>query len=737
VCSTEFPHLKIRFDENERMSQKPIYIPRNKRNRFHGAFTGGFSAGYYNSVGSKEGWKPMDESIGIKTRERTAHDYMDDQDFDEWGGPNSVQKEYSSVTSSENLKASAALDWSIVSEKKNVGFRLLRILGWREGSTAYVPEVDLDVKLQDTLNDVEKSFLSKKKLRKIRLEPKPLLIPPPKLDNSGLGYHVFHNAPEFQAHREKRRLEASSRASSALNGGYATYRVSDLLGKDVQQKNSLSRDHSKQILTISAEDTYTSQDTFQDLIGKKSASGFALQDDEDDVYEQNTTGMSSRQIDQNEDNTEIYDHDSSSDSNDDKNSAKDVKGILSAWATGVTDTSHRKLTSDGRPPLPGFIVADTTSEMECQRFPGPELPPMYLPKKHIFSEEDLSIYKSQIYQNFDLPNGPNKQVTGPLQPMAGGTFSSLSSIMKDRFTSGSAKDSVLQPAIDQFLEGSGSLACDSEKQEFKIDVTNLQFIPDLLVCKRLGVTPPSLARTIVNEIKPIMAESKFFEEQVMKRVSQAKSQASKSNEVVSISCENHDFSTVNRPSAEVYKSIYEPDSLSEEDENDQVTEEDEINEKIIKHAESLEMTKMQDNQLGRTLPIETQHDQSESSSDTNLDLSSSHGDRYRRKKGDSKSHKRKHTSRRKMPIISLSNNEIQKSDDADQRRQEYEKKKKKKKKRRYSDDSCSLSSQSSGTVRSVSSRNRKKRSHRSKKKRSKDSGKRQKNRDKKPHYSNT
>jgi len=26
--------------------------------RLHGAFTGGFSAGYYNTVGSKEGWTP-------------------------------------------------------------------------------------------------------------------------------------------------------------------------------------------------------------------------------------------------------------------------------------------------------------------------------------------------------------------------------------------------------------------------------------------------------------------------------------------------------------------------------------------------------------------------------------------------------------------------------------------------------------------------------------------------------
>ena len=29
------------------------------RRRFHGAFTGGFSAGYYNTVGSEKGWQPQ------------------------------------------------------------------------------------------------------------------------------------------------------------------------------------------------------------------------------------------------------------------------------------------------------------------------------------------------------------------------------------------------------------------------------------------------------------------------------------------------------------------------------------------------------------------------------------------------------------------------------------------------------------------------------------------------------
>ena len=35
------------------------------RLRFHGAFTGGFSAGYFNTVGSKEGKLPDSESNSV------------------------------------------------------------------------------------------------------------------------------------------------------------------------------------------------------------------------------------------------------------------------------------------------------------------------------------------------------------------------------------------------------------------------------------------------------------------------------------------------------------------------------------------------------------------------------------------------------------------------------------------------------------------------------------------------
>lgn len=64
-----------------------------KRRRFHGAFTGGFSAGYFNTVGSAKGWTPRsftssrsDVSRPHGTKEvpgNTVEDYLDDDELEE------------------------------------------------------------------------------------------------------------------------------------------------------------------------------------------------------------------------------------------------------------------------------------------------------------------------------------------------------------------------------------------------------------------------------------------------------------------------------------------------------------------------------------------------------------------------------------------------------------------------------------------------------------------------------
>ncbi|KAG5355124.1 hypothetical protein CJU89_6950 [Yarrowia sp. B02] len=49
--------------------------------RFHGAFEGGWSAGYYNTVGSKEGWTPRQWNSNKDGKAtNTVEDYMDDED---------------------------------------------------------------------------------------------------------------------------------------------------------------------------------------------------------------------------------------------------------------------------------------------------------------------------------------------------------------------------------------------------------------------------------------------------------------------------------------------------------------------------------------------------------------------------------------------------------------------------------------------------------------------------------
>lgn len=75
-------------------SKKPIRIEDQEvrdehgRRRFHGAFTGGFSAGYYNTVDTKEGWRPSEfkSSRGDRQKkEQRPEDYMDQEDLSVFG----------------------------------------------------------------------------------------------------------------------------------------------------------------------------------------------------------------------------------------------------------------------------------------------------------------------------------------------------------------------------------------------------------------------------------------------------------------------------------------------------------------------------------------------------------------------------------------------------------------------------------------------------------------------------
>ncbi|XP_013365031.1 PREDICTED: G patch domain-containing protein 1 isoform X2 [Chinchilla lanigera] len=147
------------LEEGER-PKKPIPLQdqtvrdeKGRYKRFHGAFSGGFSAGYFNTVGSKEGWTP---STYVSSRQNRAdrsvlgpEDFMDEEDLSEFGiAPKAIvtTDDFASKTKDKiqekarQLAAATApipgatlLDDFITPAKLSIGFELLRKMGWKEG----------------------------------------------------------------------------------------------------------------------------------------------------------------------------------------------------------------------------------------------------------------------------------------------------------------------------------------------------------------------------------------------------------------------------------------------------------------------------------------------------------------------------------------------------------------------------------------------------------------------------
>uniref|UniRef100_A0A8C4RZ95 G patch domain containing 1 n=1 Tax=Erpetoichthys calabaricus TaxID=27687 RepID=A0A8C4RZ95_ERPCA len=135
------------------LQEQTVKDERGRIQRFHGAFTGGFSAGYFNTVGSKEGWAP---SQFISSRQQKAEkqvfqpeDFMDEEDLAEHGiAPREIMTtdDFASLTKDQiRSKAQAlsvlaapipgatVLEDLIAASRISIGVKLLRKMGWKEG----------------------------------------------------------------------------------------------------------------------------------------------------------------------------------------------------------------------------------------------------------------------------------------------------------------------------------------------------------------------------------------------------------------------------------------------------------------------------------------------------------------------------------------------------------------------------------------------------------------------------
>ncbi|KKY19057.1 hypothetical protein UCDDS831_g05689 [Diplodia seriata] len=146
VVGTPLPPL----DENTR--DDGSYVPLWKqeatdergRKRFHGAFTGGFSAGYFNSVGSKEGWSPSTFVSSRSNRhkdqqnaqQKRAEDFMDEEDLADQAEAQKLQTSgaFSALgsTGDDMVRRDALMDM-VKTAGETIGSKLLQKMGWKPG----------------------------------------------------------------------------------------------------------------------------------------------------------------------------------------------------------------------------------------------------------------------------------------------------------------------------------------------------------------------------------------------------------------------------------------------------------------------------------------------------------------------------------------------------------------------------------------------------------------------------
>ncbi|MCJ1403284.1 hypothetical protein MMC11_006507 [Xylographa trunciseda] len=166
------------------------------RKRLHGAFTGGFSAGYFNTVGSKEGWTPSTFVSSKSSKKKDAalvqqkpEDFMDEEDIAD-------AEESKNLGTSDSFVGLGLTEGDPVRQdiyanilrasQETIGMKLLRKMGWRDGQ-GIGPKVRREAKLDDDENrgnsDVQETYL-------FAPENSQIISFVKKNDRKGLGYQA-------------------------------------------------------------------------------------------------------------------------------------------------------------------------------------------------------------------------------------------------------------------------------------------------------------------------------------------------------------------------------------------------------------------------------------------------------------------------------------------------------------------------------------------------------------------
>ncbi|RPA77972.1 DUF1604-domain-containing protein [Ascobolus immersus RN42] len=187
------------------------------RKRLHGAFTGGFSAGYFNTVGSKEGWTPStfksSRAERAKAKEARPEDFMDEEDLKEAAEAKLLETARGftalggdAAEDGDGSTAPTLMDLLMPPPSESMGVKLLKKMGWKEGQ-GVGPKVKRKARTEDVDmegRDEEKEYFFAPANTKVVTFSK-------KTDTRGLGYT---GEPSLREAEEEMKKELAKSKSS-------------------------------------------------------------------------------------------------------------------------------------------------------------------------------------------------------------------------------------------------------------------------------------------------------------------------------------------------------------------------------------------------------------------------------------------------------------------------------------------------------------------------------------------
>ncbi|XP_040564077.1 G patch domain-containing protein 1 homolog [Lepeophtheirus salmonis] len=212
--------------------EEQIATDENGLRRFHGAFTGGFSAGFYNTAGSRDGWAPKSFKSSRKkpnqdTFSQKPDDFMDEDDRGGFGfapqglktnsafESHSRKRDFASSFQEHNqsIPGEPVFQQIFTSVKDSIGVSLLKGMGWKEGK-GIGPKLRKDKKnklkkaiqriqpqglhhSQESDEDDDDSFNTKYKDFLFSPDDIPQSVAQPKSNSFGIGYKGLGGTHHF------------------------------------------------------------------------------------------------------------------------------------------------------------------------------------------------------------------------------------------------------------------------------------------------------------------------------------------------------------------------------------------------------------------------------------------------------------------------------------------------------------------------------------------------------------